>query len=861
MDQTPDTHSLNSQIVMEWRENLQKWEGSAYYDNLENLDFSKSNLEFLLPLNFYTHSPQANREQRESLLYNYLPFQNHFIPRKQSTIIKNARWEAKNQDPNCRGTSSAGIPIKFSFLGKLVTLDTMRTSPPKIQCFGISFQFESYTPLGHREDFEKGSWIQSTPVFPISKDYVEFFQIHITGIDARCVNCQRMENKLMFRGFPPPLELSHHDFGLSFNQTHKIGNLILHIPHSLNSEPWMNDLLKIYSDYPIFKSPLENGRLVNVRVREDLLEEALVIRHSGEIHLGKTAFKSNFYLNKYHKYAFLKAIFSEWIFQILENSKYYEQSSSRRDHQKAATLAKIFGAFIVEKEYLGVDELRRFSESLSFIPFFNEIKNGKGIQNASVYLGQEEKGNSVDVDPFQTLFPVLSYGGFKKRMDWCFKEEAHLNWLELGQKYLKLELSISKWLGELTILQKSEKCPLFENYLINSPIPSHYSLHLIQEDPLKVQLRNLAPSENSSPLLVAYKDPAHWVFNDTKNSNVTKLSDGSAIQEKQVGEVYSYVDSPELTDPNRAKLPRPKEWLLSDFNFRYDSRTKNTDLEQGVSWRFLGDQKEKWLTLNSGYVGKIPQLGAQFRFLGWQRVDSEAQDSTTIDVKTTDFWRSGSWDRKISHFIPEKMMVSFGFKTKIASHRNTSFFNRYTLTNVQNSSILPQGSQIDLDLIYQTSSRDLESGLGVTKSNFITYFPLALFTTWVPSFSLLFSSQPVSLTEYFGLIGFDPKVLLSRRGIYTKNEARVLLLKLKKINLLNTFVFDHVLFFIGQSSVFMMDSNVDKIPENRSVQSVESGIRLLGSFLGSKDQGLTFYYINPLTSSGRPIFALKIGQN
>jgi hypothetical protein len=845
-----------------------------------------------LPLVLYPNRylASASREERE-ILEAYggraAAFDRASLKRHGSLLITAAN-ERSYQDSDCRAVLRGhGRPFEERLAA--LTYNTPETiavfAPParatdpsggergsrNVGCRTLRVSFRVHPPGSLGNDGASGEALGSGgtimrlagPIFPLARGTLHEVDVRFEGMSVTCAGClaEGTSTRLRTVTFPPPLLAT--DAPAAFRVTFVRGVRLEFVgtPDPDIETHVSTTLGGVLDANPILRSQAQEaspGDPMRLRVHVGVLLKNLAARQFGEVQLGRGFLKVTPLFRKYHEASFLRALHQELAFSVLERAAPPRDVASLR---ALVSLSRMVSEERVARWFSSLDEIRAWSENLRFIPFFNDILQGKALVNNDVFLGVEERPNPVDTIPFDAVFPTFTGKELLERLNWCHGEPTTTAFRADSALLHEGDLDVAVFIGRWRALGTGRCAHPFGRYLVERAEPERI---VVKHDGVEGDATRVAfqRSDTPQPPRTLFSAPGDEPLRDTVLFKVeagqgdqTRRYETSSSRggEKRVvvadasDGLRARVEGPN-TEGNKDMqvLPRRLDFLLTGVKLRYDSRVGGVEGEQGVQWRMRGDEYGRAFTL----MVKREESAFLFEPVFSMNLGGEPPPGPepTVDEETL-----------LSY--PRVFPASLGLSSEIA--RDTELWAVATVgaRAVTGSVIVPSGFETKFTL-KQSLMRAREKTQGLkAEAQAGLYLPLARLTTGVLSLRVGQSTEPEKIGGPGNVPGVPADALVAKRYVILKHEVRYALAYNLKWNLLSTILFEDVVLY-GAHNAAVDSQRLDlSSPAVDAVQGLQFGVQFYGAFFGAKNQSISAEVARGLEEDPRNVYSLTVGRN
>ena len=787
-------------------------------------------------------------------------FENKGIRATGSAKVGNSKGRDLKVGLLAQGSLSPAA-LQFNSHETLLRVVPQQTSLPK-GCRTIHLEFTFSPP------FSKGNFGMhdtqlmhfSGPVFPISRTSAYHMRMIFSGREVLCSDCRRenQERILEFTGFPSPV----HFFEKAPPIVTRIyGGIQIDFVGFESSQDTLDsvDLLtrRALEETPLFALMAARPQRRKITIYNNLLIKNLAQRHRAEIELGTGFLRVPGLFSKYHEAAFARALFAELSFVALTDE---HQLNTMSQFRFLYSLSRWMAEERVHNAFNNLTGLRDFSTKFKFIPLFDAILEGKALVNNGVFLGREEDPNDLDTQAFDTIFPTFSGKESQARAAWCLPPEQAASLATTFESSYQNRVPLTSAAAFLGAVQ-SEKCgesyhrSLFrksapEQIEIVSNMKTAKSTAVVfkrQTDTNRLETF-FQPSEEL-PLFDALtikirNDEGKVVFEEPwKSGNHSRTVD-LALPERQF---KAEVSGP-TTDvsSNRHILPRKIDFLLNGIKVRYDSRVGTIEGQEGVQWLLRGDEYSRSYSL----LGRKEQGKYYLENSFGGTLKSGENTVTELDA-----------DNPFLNYIPNQFPFGLGIVSQLGSTGEVLGVVSMGASSASGSHMVPTGASVSFSWsqsLYRANQKDKKVILELsTRVN----IPIATLTTGVINFRVGQSNEPQELGGGSGVPGVDRRDLVSKSyGIFRFEARRVLTYDLKW-GLANSILFEDVILYAAHNTGVDFAGFKRQALRLSSIQSLQTGLQLYGSFFGAKNQSISADFARSLETFPKNTFSVTLGKS
>ncbi|MCA2961361.1 MAG: hypothetical protein IOD12_14010, partial [Silvanigrellales bacterium] len=392
-------------------------------------------------------------------------------------------------------TSEKEAPTTFNATETL--LSTSAPAPKasaESGCHTFRLTFTSHPPasLGNFGVQSDGDVMKfAGPLFPVAQNTLFETEMHYEGISLTCADCrlETSQNSVQVtKTFPAPILKAP---ATSPERVMFVRGLRVEFVGKSDpeTEAQITKMLeRVVLEGPFLASAATESSRRLVRIHMGVLLKNLASRQHGEIQLGTGFLKVSPLFRKYHEAAFLRALFQELTFQALVR---HVPPGNMEELRILNSLARMAGEERVASWFSSLDEIRAWSENFRFIPFFNDILQGRALVNNDVFLGSEERPNPVDTLPFDAMFPTFRGQELAERLAWCHSVEEESAFRKEASELQKGERPAPDFVKRWRDLGKGRCAEPFRRYLFEASEPESITLRygLVDERGGRVQFQ------------------------------------------------------------------------------------------------------------------------------------------------------------------------------------------------------------------------------------------------------------------------------------------------------------------------------------------------------------------------------------
>lgn len=850
-----------AQGTMQWLPKLKTFAGEMAFE----LRQPHTETEFALyPNRYLSASLSSDRQSVEAYTESQPLWERTFLRQRAALILRKAQLRTLDA-ADCRNGNllqarihrEESTNLKFDGTETVVTVSGNSRPISASQCLIVHFEFQ-FSPQNAAGNFGIVSPTEmrfAGPIFPFPMKHLYKSEVTFAEGNVLCADCETLSNKtvLRFQSFPSPLHFLNEPASLSFREINSVQltfldggdkDLVSTIENIVR-----NKLLQL----PFFQKGIHQKKMYVVK---DALVHNVVSRQFGEIELGTGFFKISPLFRGYHIAAFERAFLTEFFLQEFQSQKPATTSSELRE---IYTLSRWLAELQVRDNFESIDTVKNISSFLSFIPIFNDIVKGKALVNNLVYLGLEEGENPTDTLPFHAVFPTFSGRELEERAQWCLGDQlekmkkqvtevfsGNIPFYDFKQNLESVSSPLCGSLWKNFLKQRTQDEVVEVNAQVRNPKASSFTL-------------NRYPVADSQQRLFAQKDvqPIHdkliLEVRDSKKPEVViaqKTSEQSTDSETVVvklpeDSVRAQVKGPS-TDPStdRHVYPRPIKFLLTGIDIQYDSRTDSIEGTQGVEWRIEGDKYGRSLAVvlkhEKSRFFLIPSIGGKLPL---------APSGSSL------FFEENTSVQKIEPNIPMRL----GIETVLTKPQELWVVASTGYSQRSFSILAPEGFEMGVTLSRNLLKRD-ESKHGYKTEGSLTFFkPLATLTTLSSTFRIGAASELVDVASDY-TPGAPANSLLSKNYASSNLELQGVLAHDLKRSVFDVIVLEHVVFYGAHNLAIDLRRFGTVAAQYKNSQSIQTGIRLFGSFFGSNNQSLSFNLSRGLDKNPQNVYSIGLGR-
>ena len=833
---------------------------------------------FLYPNRFLHTEEGTNREERERYSTNELLAQGADLRRKGSMVVTSARWrncDEAEKDQEGSWPKLAPSPEETRLILKDskscdFELDFVTHPPHSFGNFGIQ--------SSSRMSF-------SGPLFPILGSRMWPTQVEFDGMQVSCQGCVATPEgtKFEYLTLPPAVTIASSAEMLPEQEKVDLGSFSLELVgfSGLGYKGWIVERVRrtaarlgvetkssastnqdsshghraaLYDHGQDSNGNSEKteasakGTKPTLRINAKVLARDLVLAAPGEIQLGVGFLKVSIFLTKYHEMAFQRVLNRQLlemlIKQFSENPKPGETLSAER---KRLAFASLVGEVMVWEESRGLSDLKSFAEMLSFVPFFNDILEGKALTNNNIFLGREDVGSSVDSNPKRDLTGFLNGKEILDRLEQCFPK--------VSVRALVLEW-LSGWIKNPMDLDLASRFPS-ENIC-------HYSIEqvlsevLVRERLSVEETRDLqgnrsllyqrAPRiEMGLSLFQEGEFSDRLVFRMEHERDVISLKSPSELRRTSTSEgneeLRGSIEGVN-TNPTGSGIESPKPWkfLLSGIRLRFSSRVGSLEGQQGVEWRKVGDPSARSLSLSIKREAKVFSYEPGF---GWnlgtvELIEPIASFSRSLLQPTISF--------------PAFVSLSNRFTASELGYLNGSLGASGLSGNV----LVPAGIAMGVSGKWKVNSDSVSRQDWSVAWNGTMALPLARLATGLVRAEVGKSTQAVSLQDFTGERARGS--FEANRYVKMRTELRVVALHDLKIDFAGSFLFEDFVVYAAHLSASKLEKISLENPKALTKQGLAMGFQFFGSFFNAKNQSVSAEVTRNLDKEPTNTFSVTVGR-
>lgn len=844
-----------------WDKSLTQFSGVMAFELAAGL--SEQSVDFSLYPNRYLQAKAwSNRENLEANTRAEGSEDSTFLRQRASLVIRESHVESF--DSNCKdvlGNLGSHTPIerlrvpvtfnRFETIAKVELPVFSGQSGCRLLVF--NFLFNPPYSVGNFGVVNTGEMHFSGPVFPFPRNAVFDTEVVFKNLTALCAQCVAFNAGTVqkFSNFPAPV----HFFSTPPNNIKtRLWNrevVVLQLSNQDTTEKIVETLQEIERIYP-FRKLVGETQANPIFVMEGLLTDKLVLRHPYEIQIGTGFHKINALFKNYHDAALARGVLTEILIQSVNHSV---PAVTPELHRRNTAIGRWLADVFMRKHHKGLDTIRNLSNRLMFIPLFNDIFRGKALVNNDVFLGSEETETALDSKPVDILSPTFNGKETQDRVEWCFDEPTVLKLAKDIDEVFAERKTLKTWIDELNLL-KSDKCNRsLSDVLTNRSTKESIEINVSERNPFSSSLEFTRRRSNPMPYSLFQADDdvvvqdkiylrygllsdvnhAHFKIYESNHSNDSKLFRTNIPE----GNFQAFVEGPTTdTSDDLHKYPRQREFLISGLKMRYNSVERNIDGQTGLMWRYRGDKYSRVFTLNlirdKGVLYLEPTMSGEL-FLS---ENPYLEDNNERFIRSIPFGLG--------------LPVTLGAAKEIWVSASTGF------AEASRSILAPEGYSVSLKLSHSVYRKDVPQPAFKIESNYTFYAPVAKLLTLVPSLSVGRSTEPLDAGNTY-TPGIAGDTLWASNYIASRLELRGVVAHNMRINIGNTVGLEHLVFFGAHNFTAEVSELDDSPPQMPSLQSVQFGFRLFGTFFGAKDQMVAFAMSRGLTQKPNNVFSFAIG--
>ena len=285
---------------------------------------------------------------------------------------------------------------------------------------------------------------------------------------------------------------------------------------------------------------------------------------------------------------------------------------------------------------------------------------------------------------------------------------------------------------------------------------------------------------------------------------------------------------------------------MTGLKLRYDSREGTVEGQQGVEWRFRGDESARSIGVLLRKKKNTYSLDTSFSFLVSRSV---ANGNSADDLHPA-----------VINF-PNQFPFSLGLSSELQRKSNIWGFVNLGARSVSSSPLVPSGFESDVNIRQSLYRADKSLPVYVIEWKTALYIPVARLTTFTSTIRLGTSKEPIELGGPTYLPGTDTNALVAKRYAAFRQELRYVLAQDLKWDVLKSFLFEDMVTYGAHCVLFDTDKYKLKEPKILSLQSIQVGVQLLGAFFGAKNQSVSFEVARGLDEDPQNVFSVTIGKN
>ncbi len=738
---------------------------------------------------------------------------------------------------------------------------------------------------------EGGSYHFSGPVIPFPAKELHQTEVSWVGGHTVCKGCVVSPTKTRtlqkHRAFPSPVwfsptrsaETEVHDTGLA--KFRSVGSLegplkaaVFEMVNSLAEDPLLADLLARGS------SASRGGELFVLST--DRLTDSLSLVQFGELQLGPAFLKVNPLFEKYHRAAFMR----ELVILVVENALVIEGGlETTGDLRAARTLARVYASDFLRKWFQGLDDIKQISQSLSFIPLFEDILEGRALQNNRVFLGESEKHTRIDTQPFEVVVPTLSGQQVKARLSHCFSEEQQRDFETALLQLVSRPQDFQRHIPAFRFVS-SQKCGYdLRGLLSDVPVEEVFQTEILEPSNKEVVAEFSRRSVSLSDTNLFRQSTAPWrgkeegdealssvekerLFFDVPTALIRSSELGRSLRE----ETWRH-DEPQISmrlRPNefnastearivgptngsqesRHIYPRQNKFLISGLKFRFDSAEDLAQVESGFVFKTLGDDYDRSLYLTLATDNRETAVGVKFALdlaglFGLERGVALGSKPAPLFPWVTS--------------LPLSVGVEELLEYEPAGSNETSAVLQLGVGNQTSDKLVPRGYSVGYSL-RQLFLRDGEAvSSRLQEFQFRWSQPLGRLTTLIFAPKVGVSDEPQKLSDH--VAGLQSEEDLAKEYGALRTQMQSVVVTGVNLDLLGSILFQDVMIFAAHYAAVEANQSSLVNSVTQSLQSIEGGVQIFGAFFGAKNQSLALSVSRTLSDSPENAIALTIGRN
>lgn len=703
----------------------------------------------------------------------------------------------------------------------------------------------------------------SGPFFPVAKETLYDTQVMFRKTPPlACAGCQNTSSGglVAFKGLPPPTHFVSPKPAIALTDVSGFRLALLGFGNEYFQEEIFSLAHKALIETPLLGKWRHLGAQAPVvAIAADMLIKNIVQWQPGEIQLGRGFLKVTPLFRKYHEAAFLRAFFQETTFQILSREM---PPANIKDQRRLLTLARFMAEIRLKDWFSSLTEIRDWSQSLRFLPFFRDIIEGKALVNNEVFLGREESPTAFDTAPASLMFPTFSGAEMASRIEWCLGKEILVT-LQAHARSVYAGVLPARTLLEFFLAQKSERCgeawqrflemrSTSESVSVDPMIASDQKGHSLQVSRSSADLKTPRLFQLGEEDRVFDVLEIRTLDSQTGKSTADLWSSGDTLKVVTIdpigNDLTTTVEGPTTdTNSDRHIYPRRFEFLVTGIKVTYGTQQNSLDLSQGTQWRIRGDDFSRKFDLqlrkeaNRYFVSGL--FGGNFnRSLGELTANEDDSPEHTF-------------------YVPRDFPFTLGIVTEFGRQPEMWIVGSIGASALSSSLLAPSGTATQLSVRQSVMRpRGKERALSL-EASYALSLPMARLVTIVSKVRVGQSTEPLKLGGAFAVPGHEPDALVAHEYGAFRSEVRWAAAHDLSVSVAGSVLFDSVIVYAAHNSAVDLRSASPKALNVDSIQSMEAGVRFYGAVFGAKNQSVSFDLARGLDSRPRNVFSLTIGRN
>ena len=907
----PATSSLPlAATSLTWNSALQRFEGRAVFQMTPDMvdgSASSPQLALVLPPNAALRWASDSRSQQELFSVGYPSEDLSFIDRSGALTVtlvslrQGPQQECRRehldssvvQKVSAQEMGFSPVPWHYERFETAIRVEGVNPADEPCSLLMVDFAMVPPRQKGNNGLSVSGRAVFSAGLSPMVRGAFHRMSARLNHVDAWCRSCRRQSDRsTMFEYdlFPYPVhaflpeglaksttttsELLHRSF-----QWSGIDVWVLGAPSDGFIRELQSIVHQIMGAFPSLsqRAPLQHS--VELVVVPDVLAERLAMVQIGEVQTGPGLFRTAPGLSRFHRAALAR----ELLILLYEQSLQHRfKPRSWREYRHQAVLARVLAEHSLGPLFGGLDAVKKFSESLDFVPLFEDILRGRALQHNEVFLGEREPPSLVDVSLVDLLVPHMSGRQVLERTRHCGGSALVDALTTQAALVAKGEVRVDEFLSWLQDQPKdATRCPSdIAAFFDSRPLRERFTasrielgfglakvqVHRARKKDLQEDFFGHDDARAGGPI---YRDAPRVVIRDKVSglylvdrvwqvSDSESLADSKSIEKVVDSEdsIMTAIEGPTMgSHPDRHVFPRRVKFSITGLRLSYDSSDSRARVESGFQFRLLGDDFARAMILGAAIDGDEAELSSTLRMdlLRFFVSDAEGDDEDS----TYDGLAQAKSPRTFT-----SLPMSFGVLETIGfgSHSRTSILAEVAAANQSIDPLVPRGYRVGLRTKWQIFE-DLEFNSVFAQEAYASYDQgIGRLTTVSlnPIFGI--SDGRLRFADYVPGASRDLVKLKSSEFFAFKSSLKSVVKSGLHVDLLGALLFQNVVTYVSHH----VASDVSVFTESGRVrdlnQSVQVGLQLFGAVFGAKNQSVGLSLTRTLSGQSKNVFALTIGK-